>query len=216
MLERPISGKQVSETAAANANSMSDVELVERVKAGRTEAYAQLVTKYQDRVFNTCWRICGHVEDARDVTQDAFVKAFESIHTFRQESGFYTWLFRIAVNLALSQRRNKARRRTVSIDSDMATAGTQAAELARSARARAADNANPKARDAELQAVVARALHALDDDHRAVIVLRDMEGLDYRRIGEILGVAPGTVKSRLHRARMAIREALLPVMAKHS
>jgi len=93
----------------------ADVELVEQVKAGRIEAFGELVEKYQDRVFNAAWRICGHLEDARDITQEAFVKALESIGSFRQQSGFLTWVYRIAVNLALSHRR-KQKRRPVSLE----------------------------------------------------------------------------------------------------
>ena len=83
--------------SAANdgqAPACDDRELVRRVQSGQTQAYGELVRRYQDRVFNTCWRICGHLEDARDLTQDAFLKAFENLDAFRQESGFYTWVFR--------------------------------------------------------------------------------------------------------------------------
>jgi RNA polymerase sigma-70 factor, ECF subfamily len=192
---------------------MSDIELVERVQNGQTQAYAELVSRYQDRVYNTCWRIVGHVEDARDLTQEAFVKAYENIDTFRRQSGFYTWVFRVAVNLALSHRRQKARRRTVSLDVEANKSGTQAASLARRAEADADRRSDEPSGGSELQSLLVQALNALDEEHRAVVVLRDMEGFDYREIGEILGVAVGTVKSRLHRARMALREALLPALA---
>lgn len=189
---------------------LHDLELVEQVRAGKTEAYGELVRKYQDRVFNTCWRICGHLEEARDITQEAFLKAFENISSFRQQCGFYTWIFRVAVNLALSHRRKEQRRRTVAFGEDTGRVATQAEGVAGlAARASASDPADAVG-NAELRGVVSHALNALDDDHRAVVVLRDIEGLDYREIGDILGLPPGTVKSRLHRARMALRKAILP------
>lgn len=192
---------------ASRSTPMEDAELVERVRAGDTRAFHDLVIKYQDRVFNACWRVCGHLEDARDLTQDAFLKAFESLDTFRYESGFFTWLFRIAVNLSLSHRRSSARRRVQSLDGVESTDG-QAMGLLRLIQSDVEDETNRSGNKAEQHAVALRALGALDDDHRAVVVLRDMEGLDYQQIAEILEVPPGTVKSRLHRARLAIEKAL--------
>ena len=192
--------------------SLEEAELVEKVKAGQTEAYGELVRKYQDRVFNTCWRICGHLEDARDLTQEAFLKAFAGIAGFRHESGFYTWIFRVAVNLALSHRRKEARSHTVSLDQVSGAGGTQAEDLAKRIGAEHDDDPARAASDAELQGVAARALHTLDGDQRAVIVLRDIEGLGYQEIGMILDIPPGTVRSRLHRARMALRKAIVPAL----
>lgn len=185
--------------------SLEEAELIEQVRAGRTDAFENLVRKYQDRVFNTCWRIAGNLEDARDLTQDAFLKAYESIGGFRGQSGFYTWVFRIAVNLSLSHRRKSARRKTASLDA--VPDGSQVESLAKRLTARQEDPERG-ARDADRRARVAAALSALDDDHRAMIVLRDMEGFDYREIAEILELPEGTVKSRLFRARQALRELL--------
>lgn len=203
------------ETSACDLRpvSLEDAQLIEKVKGGQTEVYGTLVRKYQDRVFNTCWRICGHLEDARDLTQEAFLKAFEGLRSFRRQSGFYTWVFRIAVNLALTHRRSAQRRRAASLDQnpDLGATGRQADGLAKWAGERS-DEGDPAqaASDAELQRSVIRALQGLEDDYRAVVVLRDIEGLDYQAIGEILDIPAGTVKSRLHRARMALRQAILP------
>jgi len=204
--ERPNSRKEHTSTRPVR---FEDAELVKEVMAGRTDAYAELVTKYQDRIFNACWRICGHLEDARDITQDAFVKAFENIASFRQQSNFYTWIFRVAVNLALSHRRRSRRRRTLMLDSLPDVKGTQADGLARLADGGSRDPAEA-AGDAEMLSAAALALHALEEDQRVVIVLRDIEGLDYHEIGEILGIPTGTVKSRLHRGRMTLRAAIVP------
>ena len=187
---------------------LEDLELVEKVKSGDMGAYADLVRKYQDRVFNACWRICGHREDARDLTQEAFLKGLEGISGFRQQSGFYTWIFRVAVNLALSHRRKAGTHRTVSLDQDGA-GGTQADGLARRVEHHGAEDPVSSAGDSELQGLVVRALQALRDDQRAIVVLRDIEGFDYHEIGEILDIPTGTVKSRLFRARMSLRRMTL-------
>ncbi len=208
MAQRPNARNWDDSADAGRPIPLEEAELVEKVKAGQTEAYEELVRKYQDRVFNTCWRISGHLEDARDLTQEAFLKALEGIAKFRHESGFYTWIFRVAVNLALSHRRKSARRQTVSLDSGGSEDGTQAQSLARQVRATSDNDPAKAASEAELQGVVAQALQRLDEDHRAVVVLRDIEGFDYREIGAILEIPPGTVKSRLFRARLALRSAI--------
>lgn len=190
--------------------SLEEAEIVEKVRAGDVHAYEQLVVKYQDRVFNACWRICGNFEDARDLTQEAFMKALESIAGFRHESGFYTWIFRVAVNLSLSHRRKAARRRTVSLDQPNAE-GTQAENLAQRIGDRQQVDPERRAGDDEMKSRLSAALCSLDDGHRAVIVLRDIEGMDYRAIGGILDLAPGTVKSRLFRARLALKEAMVRI-----
>jgi RNA polymerase sigma-70 factor (ECF subfamily) len=187
--------------------SIEDAELIERVANGQAEAFADLVHRYQDRLFNTCWRICGHLEDARDLTQEAFLKAYENLATFRYQSSFYTWIYRVAVNLALSHRRSGAKKRMPSLD-QLNSKGTQAEAL----KTRTGKAAEDPAIEPDLQAAVLHALQALEDEQRAVVVLRDIEGFDYNEIGVILDIPPGTVKSRLHRARMALREAIAPAM----
>ncbi len=211
---RPIPRQRLNSHGPAGLDPLEDAQLIKRIQAGQTEAYGELVHKYQDRVFNACWRICGHLEDARDVTQEAFLKAFEGLSDFRRESGFYTWIFRIAVNLALTHRRDTARRHVVSLDQASGVASGQARTLARRAAHHPNEDPADSAGAAELHGCVARAVQELEDEYRAVIVLRDIEGLDYRTVAEILGIPPGTVKSRLHRARMTLCEAIRPALAR--
>lgn len=211
MAERPIPRESPREVMQSRPVPIEDLELIEKVRMGDSSAYAVLVRKYQDRVYNACWRISGNVEDARDLTQEAFLKAFERLADFRQLSGFYTWVFRIAVNLALSQRRSTGRKRTTSLDALTEATGTQAEALIARTK-RAADRVDQREIEAEMHAHIARALQNLDEEHRAVVVLRDMEGLDYAEIAAVLDVPEGTVKSRLHRARMALRQAIIPLM----
>ena len=167
-----------------------------------------LVERYQDRLFNAAYRMVGFEEDARDIVQDAFLKAYENLSRFRGESGFYTWVFRIAMNLALSHRRKSKRLRLVVPVEDpesIAVSGTQAGRLV--------DPPEAAMEAVETERRVSEALQGLDADHRAAVVLRDIEGLDYQSISSILDVPPGTVKSRIHRARMLLRERLKDLIA---
>lgn len=188
---------------------LEDLAIVEKVKAGRTEAFGMLVLKYQDRVFNACWRICGHLDDARDFTQEAFVRALENIDSFRAQSGFYTWIFRIAVNLTLSGRRKAATRQMASLDQIAEASGTQAAELVAYKNDNDVRGTMDIGGDTDARQAIIHALNSLDEDHRAVIVLRDIEGMNYEEVGEILDIPAGTVRSRLHRGRMALRASFL-------
>jgi len=187
----------------------ADGELVEQCRNGKAEAFQALVERYQDRVYNTAYRMVGLEEDARDIVQDAFLKAYENLGRFRGESGFYTWVFRIAVNLCLSHRRKAQRLRLVIPTDDpeglLAQGGHQAQSLVSPPEA---------AMEAvETERRVSESLLHLDTDHRAAVVLRDIEGLDYQTISSILDVPPGTVKSRIHRARMMLRDQLKDLIA---
>jgi RNA polymerase sigma-70 factor (ECF subfamily) len=146
--------------------------------------------------------MCGNLDDARDLTQETFLQAIRSIRSFQQKSSFYTWLFRIAVNLCLSHLRKAGRTPKLSLH-----AGDGDAVLERPADDM---QIQPVARASarEIEAMVMAELDHLDEEHRAVIVLRDVEGFDYQQIAEILDVAVGTVKSRLHRGRCVLRKRL--------
>lgn len=186
----------------------ADGELVEQCRNGKAEAFQTLVERYQDRVYNTAYRMIGFEEDARDIVQDAFLKAYQNLDRFRGESGFYTWVFRIAVNLCLSHRRKAQRLRLVMPTDDpegMAQATHQAQKLV--------DPPEAAMEAVETERRVSEALQHLDSDHRAAVVLRDIEGLDYQTISSILDVPPGTVKSRIHRARMLLRDQLKDLIA---
>ncbi len=187
-----------------------EARLVEASKAGDTAAFGELVRQHQDRVYNVCWRICGNRTDAEDLAQETFVRAFEAIARFDGRARFYTWLFRIAANLAISAGRRERRARTVSLDGgprlvheDEAPAGERLA----------VETASPQesVMDREAQALVLSALAELDEEYRVVVTLRDLESLSYEEIAEVLEVPVGTVKSRLHRGRLALRERLAPL-----
>jgi RNA polymerase sigma-70 factor (ECF subfamily) len=188
-------------TARAQATAIDEADLLRQARQGRSEAFGQLVLRYQDAVYNLCWRVCGHHEDARDLTQAAFLRAFEALERFEGKSSFYTWLFRIAANLAISHRRRR---------NPMASARSLDEGLL-AAAAGASDDGDPVSRlqQGETHRLVQAALGEIDDEHRLVLVLRDVEGMDYERIAQVLALPKGTVKSRIHRARMALRDRLI-------
>jgi len=184
----------------------TDEQLADQARKGDLYAFGQLVERHQDRVLNVCWRICGQREDAEDLAQEAFLNALEALDRFESRSRFYTWLYRIAVNVALSHVRKRAQAAVLRLRAgDQRSTDHQAAALQ---AWRDGDGDAPSARltTRETQERLTAGLDQLDEDHRAVV--RDIEGLDYAQIGRILGIARGTVKSRLHRARMELRELL--------
>lgn len=206
--------KQTLASAQAGAITVDDALLVEQVRGGDMSAFSRLIARYQDRIVNTCWRISGNLDDAQDLAQEAFLRALESIESFQHRAGFYTWLFRIAVNLAISHRRKAARAVKLSLHGSdgQSRVENQAARLVGRVTHDANDPpANVVSRETGQR--VAEAIEQLDDEHRAVLVLRDIEGFDYQRIAEILDLPIGTVKSRLYRARMELRGRLAPELS---
>jgi RNA polymerase sigma-70 factor (ECF subfamily) len=180
---------------------LADAELVQRVRGGTSSAFAELIERYQDRVYNTCYRMCSNDADALDLTQTTFVRALESLDQFAGRSSFYTWIFRIAVNLVLTHRRHTRRRPHVSLDSG--TGDTPPLRIV-------AEDDDPAmhVERHEAQEQLQAALASLDDEFRAAVVLKDIEGFDYARIAEVLDVPIGTVKSRIHRGRLMLRDRL--------
>jgi len=152
-------------------------------------------------VYNSGYRLCRHEADALDLTQATLLKAWEGLPRFDARSGLFTWLYRIAVNVALSHRRR--RRPPLSLDAP----GDNGRMREPAANAAETDVSRTVEQD-ELHARLAAALAELDDEYRAAVVLRDVEGLNYATIGEILEVPEGTVKSRIYRGRMLLRERL--------
>jgi len=182
--------------------SDEDRDAVRRVQAGETEAFEVLVEKYKRKTFRLAYQVLRDQEEALDVSQEAFVKAFRSLPKFKGESAFYTWLFRITMNLALDRRRQRVTRTKALGGEDVPPE-----EWERTAVASGPDP-EAEAASAERRARIGRALHSLSENHRAIIILSDIEGLSYRDIAEVLAIPMGTVMSRLHNARKRLREAL--------
>ena len=199
-------------TAAASREALvfEDTALVEATRKGDMSAFGTLVAKYQDRIFNMVLRMCPRHAEAEELAQEAFLRALERIGQFRGHSKFYTWLFRIAANLALSHRRRAGRvkfRSMTDLEPDCG-GGTQADRLTAALAARRQPGPEKQAMSAETARAVTAAIEELDDEFRLVVILRDMEGMNYAEVAEVTGAACGTVKSRLHRARLILREKL--------
>jgi RNA polymerase sigma-70 factor (ECF subfamily) len=188
------------------------VALLQKAQKGDRGAYGQIVLLYQDRLYNAVLRLVGDREEARELTQEAFTRGLMKLDTFRGDASPYTWLFRIGVNLAISQLRKVQRNRVFSLDrpasNGQGRGDDQAAALIDRV-ARDKDEAPPqKLERRERDEAVLAALGRLDAEYRAVLVMRDIEGFDYQQMADILGLPLGTLKSRLFRARLALRDEL--------
>ncbi len=178
-----------------------DSQLIARSVRGDRAAFGDLVRRHQDRLFNAVFRLLGNAEDAQDIVQEAFLSAYQSLDRFKGDSRFFTWLYRIAVNAAISQRR----KRRVVLSADLNGVGPVAAEPLDDSEGSQPGLALERAEDEQrLQA----ALNRLSPEHRSVLLLKDIEGQKYEEIAEILQVPIGTVRSRLHRARLELRDCL--------
>jgi len=186
-----------------------DAALVERWRRGDISAIERLAGKYQGRIYNLILKICTNPDTAAELTQDTFVKIIENIDRFQSRSSFYTWAFRIAVNLTLNYCKRKTTVRWTSLDAEAAADGEQTRQtLAAILRDEKSPDPAQIAENRELCRLVQAALDKLDDEQKTIIVLRDIEGMDYAQIADVLAVELGTVKSRLSRARAALRQLL--------
>ena len=184
----------------------SDDDLARRAAAGDPDALADLLERFRPRVWSVCRRMVGP-ELADDLAHDSLVRAIQGIPSFKGESAFSTWIIRVAMNTCLSYRRRQARRdRLAPTDRSRSIDDAEPAELPWNPRG--PHGVQPDIEGAESLERVDRALRRIDETHRAVLVLRDVQGLEYAQIAEVLGVKRGTVKSRLFRAREALRSAL--------
>ncbi len=186
--------------------NVDDADIIAEVRSGNSAAFSQLVLKYQDRLLNAVVYISGSRDDAEDVVQDAFVQAYVKLNSFGGNSAFYTWLYRIAINAAISRRRK--RKGEASLDACQDEQGVQPVDHLEGAEQRVLRE--------ERAGQVQSALAALSTEHRMILVLREMEDCDYDQIAEILDVPVGTVRSRLHRARLQMREQLEIVFREHA
>ncbi|MHC4279029.1 MAG: RNA polymerase sigma factor [Planctomycetota bacterium] len=184
--------------------------LVEKCRKGDSRAMEILIIKYQDRIYNVILKICGNTDDAAELTQDTFVKVLQNIDKFQSRSSFYTWAFRIAVNLTINYCKRNIKLGLKSIDAED-NQNSEQTKKALKVLLKDDKSADPAtiAENKELADLILTAVMQLDDAHRAVIVLRDIEGMNYAQIADILNINLGTVKSRLSRARSQLRERWL-------
>ena len=188
-----------------------DADLFRRAQAGDRGAFGLLAIRTQDRLYNAIVRVVGDREEARELTQETFVKALSAIESFRGDSQPYTWMFRIGVNLAISHLRKVKRHRTFSLDTPRRqTSGRRSGQESSLIDRIAQDVQSPSdgLERRETQEQVLAALGRLDVEQRAILVMRDIEGLDYQQMAGVLDVPLGTLKSRLFRARLALKDQL--------
>jgi RNA polymerase sigma-70 factor (ECF subfamily) len=185
----------------------TDQQLVERVQAGDKAAFNLLVLKYQQRVLKLVSRFVNDAAEAEDVAQEAFLKAYRALASFRGDSAFYTWLYRIAINTAKNALVS-SRRRPVDFDLDL----QDPEQYDRQAKLKEADTPEGVLLTEEIRTVVERAMEQLPEDLRTAIVLRELEGLSYEEIAEAMDCPVGTVRSRIFRAREAIDKKLKPLL----
>lgn len=184
-----------------NEKTLVEQTLIAQTLAGDTNAFGELVGKYQDRLYNTIFRIVGNQEDTQDVVQEAFLQAFVHLARFRQSSQFYTWIYRIAYNIAIGCLHQ--RNRLISVE-----------RLADDFSETIVDRGETPPEEIGRQedaTLLWATIDQLPIEYRAPLVLREMEDASYEDIAEILNIPVGTVRSRLHRARIALRDAILRV-----
>jgi RNA polymerase sigma-70 factor (ECF subfamily) len=194
------------DTTSASADS--DHVLVAKVQDGDVAAFDHLVRKYRERLFGIIYNLTSNREDAADLTQEAFIKAFSSINRFKGKSAFFTWLYRIGVNTALSHLKRNRFRRFFSLET-IQEEGSHAQIL----ETLAAKNKSDKgALLTELQEKLNEAMQKLSPKHRTVVVLFEIEGLSHQEISEVIGCSVGTVRSRLHYAKQQLQADLKPFL----
>ena len=197
-------------TADTMQNS-DEEDIINRCRKGDIDAFEVLVRTYQGRMFNIACRIIGDADDAAEVVQDAFVAAYRNLHAFEQRSRFSTWLYAITVNTSrnrLNQVKARKARETNSLDDPPTHDSVRGSREPASIEPSALDQLTRK----EQRGMIQKCLNQLEAEFREVIVLRDVQGFAYEEIGTMLGLAAGTVKSRLFRARESVKTCLKKLM----
>lgn len=182
----------------------SEKALVQKAKAGDRDAFAALVSAYEGKIYNLALRYLGNREDAMDASQEVFLRVFRFLPGFQEESGFSTWIYRIGVNVCKDMLAKRAKRGELSLELPDEEEDYRTTEVADS-------RYDPEAivEQADLRESLAEAIGQLPQQQREMIVLRDIQGLSYEEIGQVLSLESGTVKSRLSRARENLRKKLL-------
>jgi len=182
--------------------NVADEILIDEIKNGNLDAFEQLVARYETKVYTIAYRYMGNYNDANDLAQEALIKVYRSIHGFRGESSFLTWLYRVVTNVCKDELRRRAREKTVSMD-----------EMIEHGNSPSSGQGNSSLDDfvlrREWQEEVQRVLNSLTEEHRTIVVMRDIQGYSYEEIAHFLECSLGTVKSRLNRARNVLKDRLL-------
>lgn len=197
--------KAVDESAQSEA---TDRELVERCQRGAMDAYEVLVNRYRNKVYGLAYSMLRNEQDATDLCQETFVRGWQAIRSFKKNASFYTWLYRISTNLCIDFVRKRDRRPTVPFEEAVDPDADVNTEIAPSNQPLPTD----EIRRLELREQIDAALLELSPEHRAVVQLREFEGLEYAEIAKAVGCSMGTVMSRLHYARKHLQKLLREVI----
>jgi RNA polymerase sigma-70 factor (ECF subfamily) len=198
-------------TQKSISSAKEDAAMVEAFQAGNKAAFDKLVLKHKDRVFNLCYWFLGDYQEASDAAQETFIRVFRSLNRFKLESAFSTWLYRIGVNTCKNRLKSsdyRQRKKTVHLDNPGTSEGSSPFVEVRD------ESQSPMVEfeRKEKRMLIKRAIDSLPEDQRTVVALRDIEGISYEEIAKITGLNLGTVKSKLARARLALREKLRGVI----
>nr|WP_276603887.1 sigma-70 family RNA polymerase sigma factor [Nannocystis pusilla] len=207
--------EQRAENARRAEQDRRDRQLVRRLKQGDEAAFRELVHTYQNRIFGLMLRMIGNRQEAEDLAQEVFIIVYRAIGNYRGEGRFYTWLYRVATNTCKNRIKYlKGRNFHRSLDIDETPQAQMPAAETGAVITFQSQVPGPEAvtEGMRMEKIVQRELAALDPDHRLLIVLRDVQGMSYQDIIKITGLQEGTLKSRLHRARLALKERLEPFM----
>lgn len=188
---------------AAKALPVPDDELVRRVQAGNTEAFEELVRRYERKVYSVVYRLLGNDQDAAEALQDTFLRAYRFIGKFKFKSSFFTWLYRIATNTSLTKLRQRKSPVVMSLDERLGDDNDLPLEIPDYKY-----SPEKMMRQRELRQALKEAVDSLPPDYRSVVVLRDLEGLSNEEVSKILKLSVPAVKSRLHRGRLVLRGML--------
>jgi RNA polymerase sigma-70 factor (ECF subfamily) len=192
----------------------TDRNLVVLAQNGDHQAFRQLVERYQRKVYSVTYGMVRNPEDAMDMTQDAFIKAYKNLGSFQGSSSFYTWIYRIAVNLCIDHLRKAGRVQSVDYDDKFKHDQEDVSDGSSLLPSRLGSNPERAMGRRELVDQMQKALEELSPNHRTVILLREVEGLSYEEIAQVLDISKGTVMSRLHHARKNMQAALSSYVGK--
>ncbi|MDQ2085267.1 sigma-70 family RNA polymerase sigma factor [Herbivorax sp. ANBcel31] len=183
---------------------MSEKELIEQAKSGSIEAFEQLIEKCQKKVFNIAFKMMGNYEDASELAQEAFIKAYKSIKKFKGDSLFSTWIYRITTNVCLDELRKRKNKKVISLDEYIKYDGE---EIKRQVKD---ESPGPEKvfEKREIKNIMKKCIDSLPIEYKTVVVLRDIQGFSYEEIAKIIKCPEGTVKSRINRARKALKDIL--------
>lgn len=219
---RVVDSRAGDNRAGDNDRAAHDLAAVERVRAGDLEAFRELFNRYESRARAIAFGVVANRDDAEDVVQEAFLKAYRNISSFRGQSSFYTWFYRIVFNLSIDLSRKRYRKVESSLGESEAIDALryQSENVSRGGGAAGdgrelvghIDGPEEVVNRADIRRSISQALDGLSADHRAVIVLREIEGLSYNEISDVVGCSKGTVMSRLHHARRRMQKALTELL----